>query len=170
MWNKEASQNFAGQQAQAVSPAASGHEFTAVAAPVLPERRPETERRQVAWIGKSVVLKGELISSEDMTIDGRVEGIIEVREHTLTIGADARIHADIAAKTVIVLGHIEGSVTASEKIVLGEHAVVQGDLTTARLNVTDGAVVRGRVETTTKAAKNVAKPAAKQPERELIAV
>ena len=169
MWNKEASQNLAGQPAQ---PAQTG--FPAASEPEVPAptaaARPENERRLAAWIGKSVVLKGELISSEDMTIDGRVEGIIEVRDHTLTIGADARIHADIAAKTVIVRGYIEGSVTAGEKIVLGEHAVVEGDLTTARLNMADGAVVRGRIETTTKAPKNVAKPAAKELERELATV
>mgnify|MGYP003576187979 CR=1 FL=1 len=101
MWNKEASQNLAGQPAQ---PAQTG--FPAASEPEVPAptaaARPENERRLAAWIGKSVVLKGELISSEDMTIDGRVEVISEVRDHTLTMGADARIHADIAAKTVIV--------------------------------------------------------------------
>src|SRR5918995_2783291 len=139
MWNKEASQNTAGQPAPAVSPAASTPEVSPAAAG-LPERldgapRRETERRVVAWVGKSVVFKGELISSEDMTIDGRVEGIIEVRDHTLTIGSEAKIHADIAAKTVVVLGHIEGSITAREQIVLGEHAVVEGDLTASRISV-----------------------------------
>jgi cytoskeletal protein CcmA (bactofilin family) len=186
MWNKEASQTVAGQPGQAVSPAAPGPEVQAAAAPGLPERlggvpsglperlggvppglperlggvpHPETERRQVAWVGKSVVFKGELSSSEDMIIDGRVEGIIELREHTLTIGRDARIHADIEARTVVVLGHLEGAISATDKIVLGEHAVVDGNLTTARISVTEGAIVRGRLETT-------AKVAAKQPARE----
>lgn len=156
MWNKEASQNIAEQPGQAVSPAASGADFPA------PAPRPETERRVVAWVGRSVVFKGELISSEDMTIDGRVEGIIEVREHTVTIGPEARIHADIAAKTVIVLGHIEGSVTASDAVVLGEHAVVEGNLIAARVSVADGAVVRGRIETTVKPAKAPAKETARK--------
>ena len=167
MWNKEASQSMAGQAAQAVSPGASNPEVPFAAS------RPEMERRQVAWIGKSVVLKGELISSEDMTIDGRVEGIIEVREHTLTIGADAKIHADVAAKIVVVHGRIEGSVTASEKIVLGERAIVEGDVVSARLAVADGAILRGRVETTTKAAGKSAaaeKKAVSQAEPELAAV
>jgi cytoskeletal protein CcmA (bactofilin family) len=172
MWNKEASQTIAGQPAQAVSSPAPGPELPAAAAAGLPERpggvpRHETERRQVAWVGKSVVFKGELISSEDMIIDGRVEGIIEVREHTLTIGPDAKIHADVEAKTVVVLGRIEGAVNATEQIVLGEHAVVEGALTAARLSVTDGAIVRGRVETT---GKPGAKPAARKTERERVAV
>ena len=164
MWNKEASQNIAEQPGQAVSPAGSGADF-----PAAPPR-PETERRVVAWVGKSVVFKGELISSEDMTIDGRVEGIIEVREHTVTIGVEARIHADIAAKTVIVLGHIEGSVTARDAIVLGEHAVVEGNLIAARISVADGAIVRGRIETTIKPAKEPAKASAKETARKLAAV
>jgi cytoskeletal protein CcmA (bactofilin family) len=183
MWNKEASQTIAGQPAQAVSSAAPGPELQAAAAPAerpgsaapgLSERpgggtRHDTERRQVAWVGKSVVFKGELISSEDMTIDGRVEGIIEVREHTLTVGRDAKIHADIDAKMVVVLGQIKGTVKATDKIVLGEHAVVEGDLTAARVSVTDGAIVRGRVETTAKAAgKQKAK--ARETARELVAV
>jgi cytoskeletal protein CcmA (bactofilin family) len=165
MSNKEASQNTAGQPAQAISPAASGPE-TPAAAP-----RPGTERRLVAWLGKSVVFKGELISSEDMTIDGRVEGIIEAREHTLTIGTEATIHADIAARTVIVHGTVVGSVTALEKLVLGEHAVVEGDVLAARVGVADGAVLRGRIETTMKTVKERAKQAAAtKPERELVAV
>jgi cytoskeletal protein CcmA (bactofilin family) len=114
-----------------------------------------------------VVFKGELISSEDMIIDGRVEGIIEVREHTLTIGRDAHIHADIEARMVVVHGHVEGAVAATDKIVVGEHAVVEGNLSAARIAVTDGATVRGRVETTTKAA---AKQPDRKKDRELVAV
>ena len=160
-WNNEASQTIAEQPGQAVSPAGLPEHLGGVS-------RPETERRQVAWVGKSVVLKGELISSEDMTIDGRVEGIIEVRDHTLTIGADARIHADIAARTVVVLGYIEGAVTASEKVVIGRNAVVEGNVVAASLTVADGAILRGRVETTAKAGKKPAKPAVKEVERELV--
>src|SRR5688572_32476728 len=147
MWNRDASQNNPGQPSQTSAPAGSGPEV-----PAAPPR-PEAERRVLAWVGRSVVFKGELVSSEDMTIDGRVEGTIEVREHTLTIGAEARIEADIAAKTVIVLGTIVGSVTAREQIVLGERAVVEGDVITPRLGMADGAEVRGHVETTTRPVK-----------------
>ena len=147
MWNRDASPTNPGQPTQAAAPVAPRFE-----APVAP-LRPETERRQMAWVGKSVVFKGELVSSEDMTIDGRVEGTIEVREHTLTIGADARIEADIAAKTVIVFGTLIGSVTASQKVVLGERAVVDGDVVSPRFGMADGAELRGRVETTTRPVK-----------------
>src|SRR5688572_32834031 len=94
--------------------------------------RPSEERRVVAWVGKSVVFKGDLISSEDMTIDGRVEGTIEVRDHGLTIGPDANIQADIVATTVTVLGAVTGSITAHEKIHIGETASVDGEILSPR--------------------------------------
>jgi cytoskeletal protein CcmA (bactofilin family) len=92
-----------------------------------------------------------------MTIDGRVEGTIEVRDHTLTIGPDARIEADIAAKEVIVLGAVTGSISAGEKIVLGEQSVVEGDVITPKFGMADGAVLRGRLETTRRTAPSDAK-------------
>jgi cytoskeletal protein CcmA (bactofilin family) len=143
MWNREASQNESGRPAQPVSTTPARPEPLATV-------RPETERRVIAWVGKSVIFKGDLISSEDMSIDGRVEGSIDVRDHTLTIGPDANIHASIVAKAVIVLGTIVGSITARERVALGEAAVVEGDVVTPRLGMVDGAVLRGRVETTTR--------------------
>jgi cytoskeletal protein CcmA (bactofilin family) len=109
--------------------------------------RPSDERRVVAWMGKSVIFKGDLISSEDLTIDGRVEGTIEVRDHALTIGPDAEIRANIIAKAVTVHGSVTGTITASDKVDVRETGSVDGDITSPRLALTDGAVVRGRVET-----------------------
>jgi len=109
--------------------------------------RPIEERRVVAWVGKSVLFRGDLISLEDMSIDGRVEGTIELREHNLTIGPDAHIQADITAKTVTVLGRVVGTITASEVVHIGATGSVEGDVTSRRLAMADGAVVRGRVAT-----------------------
>lgn len=105
------------------------------------------ERRVVAWVGKSVVFKGDLISSEDMTIDGRVEGTIELRNHSLTIGPDAHIQADIVARTVTVLGAVVGTITADDKIFIRETGSVDGDVLAPRLAMADGAVLKGRVDT-----------------------
>jgi cytoskeletal protein CcmA (bactofilin family) len=99
----------------------------------------------VAWVGKSVLFRGDLISLEDMSIDGRVEGTIELREHNLTVGPDAHIRADITAKSVTVLGRIVGTITASEAVHIGETGSVEGDITSRRIAMADGAVVRGRV-------------------------
>jgi cytoskeletal protein CcmA (bactofilin family) len=116
------------------------------------ENRPPDERRVVAWVGKSVIFKGDLISSEDMTIDGRVEGTIELRDHTLTIGPDAHIRATIVAKTVTVLGAVTGMITASAKVDVRETGSVEGNIISPRLAMADGAVLRGRVDTSAREA------------------
>ena len=136
MWNAEAvSKNDARPQPQPHAP------LTAV-----PTRQPE-ERRVVAWVGKSVVFTGKLSSSEDMTIDGRVEGSIELRDHTLMIGPDADIKADIIAKTAIIYGTVTGKITARDKVDIRETGSVEGDIIAPRLAISDGAVLRGRVDT-----------------------
>jgi cytoskeletal protein CcmA (bactofilin family) len=107
--------------------------------------RPVEERRLVAWIGKSVVFKGDLVSSEDMAIDGRVEGTIDVRGHTLTIGPDADIRADIHAGTVTIEGMVAGRITADHKVEIRPTGTVEGDIFAPRLAMADGAILRGRV-------------------------
>jgi cytoskeletal protein CcmA (bactofilin family) len=118
---------------------------SATAAPAF--ARPPEERRVVAWVGKSVIFKGDLISSEDLMIDGRVEGTIDVRDHALTIGPDADIRATISARTVTVLGSINGMITAKEKVDIRETGSVIGDILSPRLGMVDGAVLRGKVDT-----------------------
>jgi cytoskeletal protein CcmA (bactofilin family) len=112
--------------------------------PTDPHGLPE-ERRMIAWVGKSVVFTGQLTSLEDMTIDGRVEGTIEVRDHSLTIGPDADIHAGITAKVVTVLGRVTGTITASHKVDIRETGAVKGDIVSPRLALADGALLRGQV-------------------------
>jgi cytoskeletal protein CcmA (bactofilin family) len=107
----------------------------------------DEERRVVARVGTSVVFKGDLSSSEDMTIDGRVEGTVKLRDHGLTIGPNAAIRADIVAKTVIVGGAVTGTITASDRVVVSETGSVEGDVISPRLALADGAVLRGRVDT-----------------------
>jgi cytoskeletal protein CcmA (bactofilin family) len=134
MWNQEASPKPAPlPQPQSASPALAG--------------RQADERRVVAWVGKSVVFTGQLKSSEDMTIDGHVEGSIELRDHALTIGPDADIKADITAKIVTIFGAVTGTITAREKVDIRETGSVEGDIISPRLAISDGAVLRGRVDT-----------------------
>jgi cytoskeletal protein CcmA (bactofilin family) len=103
------------------------------------------ERRVVAWIGKSVVFRGDLISSEDMTIDGRVEGSIEVRSHHLTIGPNASIEADVAARLVTVFGKVSGTLTVEERVEIRHGATVEADLTCQTLAIQEGAYFCGKV-------------------------
>lgn len=114
--------------------------------PAAPPPRTE-ERRLVAWVGQSVQFRGDLISSEDMTIDGHVEGTIEVREHVLVIGPHAQIEADIVARRVTVHGRVKGLITAEEHVDLRDAALVEGDILCARISIAEGAEVHGRIET-----------------------
>lgn len=113
----------------------------------VPAGRPAGERRVMVWVGKSVVFKGELVSSEDMSIDGRVEGTVEVRDHTLTIGPDAEIHANISAKTITIHGAVTGSIKASDKVDIRETGKVDGNITAPRVAMAEGADLHGRIDT-----------------------
>jgi cytoskeletal protein CcmA (bactofilin family) len=97
-----------------------------------------------ANLGSSVCVKGELSGSEDLTVDGRVEGRINLSDHMLTIGPNAKIEADIVAKVVMVFGSIVGSVTAREKIEIRQGGSLQGDLTCSRIVIQDGAHFSGK--------------------------
>jgi cytoskeletal protein CcmA (bactofilin family) len=125
--------------------------------PATAGRPLDEERRVVTWVGKSVVFKGDLSSLEDMTIDGRVEGTVKLRDHGLTIGPNAEIRADIVAKTVTVRGAVTGAITAGDKVVVSGTGSVEGDVISPRLALAEGAVLRGRVDTLTRhtEAKNV---------------
>ena len=102
--------------------------------------------RDVVNIGKSVVIKGELNGSEDLTIEGHVEGKIELRDHVLTIGPNGKIKAELFAKSVVVLGEVIGNVSASEKVDIRENGSVDGDITSPRVAIAEGAHFRGSVD------------------------
>jgi cytoskeletal protein CcmA (bactofilin family) len=110
---------------------------------------PVEERRVVAWVGKSVIFIGSLISSEDMTIDGHVEGSIEVLDQALTVGPDADIRADITAKIVTIHGTVTGNIRAGAKVDICATARIDGDLAAPCIVIADGAVVCGRIDTVT---------------------
>ena len=96
--------------------------------------------------GKSVVIKGELSGSEDVTLCGRMEGSIKLPDHTLTIGPAADIKADIFAKAVVIMGAVTGNVTAGEKVEILATGSLTGDITSPRLVIADGGCLCGRVE------------------------
>jgi cytoskeletal protein CcmA (bactofilin family) len=97
-------------------------------------------------IGKSVVIKGELTGSEDLTIEGHVEGKIELRQNVLTIGPNGRIKAQVFAKSVIILGEVTGNVTATEKVDLRDNGSVDGDIAAPRVAIAEGAHFRGSID------------------------
>src|SRR5262245_21982424 len=116
-------------------------------APVAPaEGPPSGERRVVAWIGRSVRIEGKVVSEEDLTIEGHVEGAIELGNHSLSIGPAAAIKADLFAKTITISGEVKGNVKALERIDLRATGSVEGDVTAPRFKMADGAVVAGKVD------------------------
>jgi len=105
-----------------------------------------SERRVIAWIGKAVRVEGKVISEEDLTIDGDVEGSIELGGHSLTIGQEARIRADLVAKTVTISGKVNGNVRAVDKVDLRATGSVDGNITAPRFVMAEGATVMGKVQ------------------------
>lgn len=110
-----------------------------------------TERRVAAWVGKALRVEGRIVSNEDLTIDGSVEGSIELGNNSLLIGPGAKVKADLTAKTVTISGAVIGKVRATEKVELRESASVEGDINAPRFVMVEGATVRGRIEAGTKA-------------------
>ena len=106
------------------------------------------EEKSVGSIGKSIVVKGEVTGSEDVEIDGTVEGDIRLAEHVLTIGPNGKVSGSIHAKTIQILGNVMGNVSASERIEIESSGVVEGDLRSPRLLVQEGAVFNGSIEMT----------------------
>jgi cytoskeletal protein CcmA (bactofilin family) len=103
-------------------------------------------------IGKSVVVRGELSGSEDLYLDGDLEGTITLTDSRLTIGPNARVVANLIVRDLVVLGNLKGNVRAAGRIELRESAIVSGDIVAARLSIEDNAVIKGRVELTASAA------------------
>ena len=107
---------------------------------------PQSGGDDVANIGKSIVFKGDLTGDEDLIIDGNVEGRVHLPAHQLTIGAHGRVKAELQAKSVIIVGQIEGDVNATERVEVQASGVVDGDIRSPRLLIQEGAVVNGAIE------------------------
>jgi cytoskeletal protein CcmA (bactofilin family) len=119
--------------------------------PVRPDAQTETdsrftERRVAAWVGKALRVEGRIISAEDLTIDGAVEGSIELGNHSLTIGAGAAVTADLTAKIITISGSVTGSVRATEMVDLRATGSVDGDISAPRFVMAEGATARGKIE------------------------
>lgn len=143
------------QPAQPVPPPA------AVAAPSIPAPAPHKEtpkasdpyRADVGHIGKSVQIKGELTGSEDLYLDGEIEGTIDLRDHSLIIGPNGKIKAGITARDLVVHGKVEGNITATGRVELRKSCTLIGDVSTQRIVIEDGAFFKGAIDIKEKDAK-----------------
>jgi cytoskeletal protein CcmA (bactofilin family) len=101
---------------------------------------------RIVNIGPSIMIKGELQGNEDLTIDGHVEGKIELRDHNLTIGPNGKIKADLHANTVVIAGDVQGSVHAKERVEIAPTGRLTGDIASPRITIADGAHFKGSVD------------------------
>jgi cytoskeletal protein CcmA (bactofilin family) len=146
---------------EAVKPSGGGatQPAPAPAAPTAPPPAAEAARPQpitsvdthrglekTVNIGKSVIIKGELNGSEDLAIEGQVEGKIELRQNVLTIGPNGKIKAQVFAKSVVILGEVTGNVTATEKVEIRDNGSVDGDIAAPRVAIAEGAHFRGSID------------------------
>ena len=126
-------------------PASTAWEVTAMSTDAM---RPLglTADRGTARLGSTLQVKGEISGDEDLLIDGSVEGLVQLDERRLTIGATAKVTADIIAREVVVYGAVKGNLRAKDRIEIKKDASVNGDLTTARIMIEDGAYFKGSIE------------------------
>jgi cytoskeletal protein CcmA (bactofilin family) len=138
MWKRdEAVKPTSGQPAVSSQPEA---------VPVVAQPEARRTEKSMVNIGKSVVIKGELNGSEDLMVEGNVEGRIELKDHVLTIGPNGKIKAQVLAKAVVIQGEVNGNITATEKVDIRDGGSVDGDIIAPRIAIAEGAHFRGSVD------------------------
>lgn len=120
------------------------------------ERRAGDAEGRTPNLGRSVLVKGEITGSEDLALDGRVEGRIDLPDHVLTIGPNATVHAEVRARVVMIFGTVVGRVTARERVEVRLGGSLEGHLVAPRISIQDGAHLSGKVEMPVRALESVA--------------
>ena len=132
------------------TPAPAPRETTTTAKTSSAAAREGTD--DVANIGKSITIKGDLTGNEDLAIEGRVDGKVELPSNQLTVGANGVVQAEVNAKSVIVIGHVSGNVHGTERVEIQATGIVDGDVSAPRLVVAEGAVINGSIQMSKKPA------------------
>jgi len=163
MWNKRKEEEYPPKQ-PAAAPVANNpvKETPVMSSAPAPVHHP-TESRGPAIIGKSVMIKGQIFSREDLTIDGEIDGSVELHEHRLTVGPNGKLQAGVKAREVVVLGTIHGNVEASDKIDIRKDAKLVGDIKTTRIVIEDGAYFKGSIDIVRAEAKSAPQQPASKP-------
>ena len=105
------------------------------------------ERRKACWIGESILVRGDVVSSGDLIIDGQVEGTIELGNHSLMIGPKASVTADLKANAISISGEVKGNVIGAARVELKSTSKVEGNITAPKFLMEDGAALSGQVDT-----------------------
>lgn len=149
MWNRKKDEEYPAKPANVPHThphTQSAKEVSNPAVSSTPLRSYDPSITNAATIGKAVMVKGQILSREDLIIDGEIEGTVEAQEHRVTIGPNGKVHAGIKAREIVVLGMISGNVEASEKIDIRRDARLVGDIKTARIVIEDGAYFKGSID------------------------
>jgi len=151
MWNRRKEEEHYTPKPAAAPPTPSELAKEGIPMSTLPGRSAsephyETHRGGQAVLGKSVIVKGQIFSREDLTIDGEVEGTVELQEHRLTVGPNGKVVASVKAREIVVLGTIHGNVETTDKIDIRKDAKLVGDIKTARIVIEDGAYFKGNID------------------------
>jgi cytoskeletal protein CcmA (bactofilin family) len=153
MWNKQQTQPQApaapppqSQASPAAPPAAAPSSVVAFGAPSAPKQTTSTSTRSSARLGSGLHIKGQLTGTEDLQIDGKVDGPITLNGHQLTVGPTAVLNSEIRAGEVVVFGKVVGNLYASDRVDVKTDGSVIGDISTARISIEDGAHFKGRIE------------------------
>ena len=158
MWNRRKEEEFAPRPVPQ-PPSAASLAREGIPMNTLPARSIEPDAPRSAAIGKSVIVKGQLFSREDLYIDGEIEGSVEMQEHRLTVGPNGKLMASVKAKEIVVLGTIHGNVEAGEKIEIRKDAKLVGDIKTVRIVIEDGAYFKGSIDIVRTEPKKEVRPA-----------
>jgi cytoskeletal protein CcmA (bactofilin family) len=154
MWTR----NLRGESVRGDEEGAVAKQMTS---PAHQDAHPSPGAASHARIGRSIYIKGELSGQEDLTIDGTVEGAIELQDHDLTIERHAQIKAKIRAKNVTILGEVVGEIEALERVAIQAEGYVQGNVLAPRVMIADGARFQGSIEM-----PDAAPPGASEPRRD----
>jgi len=145
MWNKRKEEEYPPKTNTAPTAPAPTRD-TAPMSTTPPSTHNSPDMRGPAVIGKSVMIKGQIFSREDLTIDGEIDGSVELQEHRLTVVPNGKLQAGVKAREIVVLGAIHGNVEASDKIDIRKDARLVGDIKTARIVIEDGAYFKGSID------------------------
>ncbi len=167
MWNKDTQPEAPGTSAAKDSSRIPGTSLNAPAPPSRPLASAPAARN-LACLGSTIVVKGEITSEEDLQIDGKVEGNISLRGNRLTIGRGAQLNSEINAREIIVYGSASGNLRARDRVEIKKDGQVIGDITTARISVEDGAYFKGRIEIERSQASSPTNQSSKESEEMLV--
>lgn len=155
-----------GQEGQDGGPGGAGSEAPETTHKAAPASRPGRGRggsEDMANIGKSISIKGDLTGNEDLVLEGKVEGKVDLPNNQLTIGANGAVKAEIQAKAVIVVGKVTGNIRGTDRIEIQATGVVDGDVSAPRLVVAEGAVLNGSIAMSEKGPAAASPPEKAQP-------